>query len=176
MITTILAPTDGSEHARKAVAFASDLASKYHARLILLHALVHGHLAEALADVDKLRSAGRDDAGLLKTIAGMRIEELMAKLGVRDKGKEAPRPVLQHIARQVIKDAEDTARLKGVTNIKSFVEDGDPAQRILEYADKENVDLIVMGSRGLSDVEGLLVGSTSHKVGHLSRCTVISVK
>jgi len=176
VINTVLAPTDGSEHARKAVAFASDLASKYHARLVLLHVLVHGHLAEALADVDTLRTADQGDTGLLRTIGAMRLDDLMAQSRAKGEAKEAPRAVLQHIARQVIKDAEDSARLKGVTNVKSFVEDGEPAQRILEYADKENVDLIVMGSRGLSDLEGLLVGSTSHKVGHLSRCTVISVK
>jgi nucleotide-binding universal stress UspA family protein len=106
----------------------------------------------------------------------MRIDELMERASAEGAGKESPQPVLRHIAHRVIEDAESMARLKGVKNVKSFIEDGDPVQRILEYADKENVDLIVMGSRGLSDVEGLLVGSTSHKVGHLSRCTVVSVK
>jgi nucleotide-binding universal stress UspA family protein len=39
MIKTILVPVDGSEHANKAVAFASDLAQKYDARLIAVHVM-----------------------------------------------------------------------------------------------------------------------------------------
>lgn len=173
MIKTILAPTDGSDHARKAVAFASDLAARYHARLVILHVLVHGHLAEALAAIGKGLAAGKAEGELLRALAGLSVEELLAR---RTTEGEAPRSVLQHIARTVIADAEAVARTRGVTAVSSHVEEGDPAQRILEYADRENADLVVMGSRGLSDVEGLLVGSTSHKVNHLGRCTVITVK
>jgi nucleotide-binding universal stress UspA family protein len=43
---TILAATDGSEHARKAVELASDLAKKYEAKLILIHVLLSGDRAE----------------------------------------------------------------------------------------------------------------------------------
>ena len=38
------------------------------------------------------------------------------------------------------------------------------------------VDAIVIGSRGLSDIKGLFLGSVSHKVGHLAECTCITVK
>jgi len=54
--------------------------------------------------------------------------------------------------------------------------DGDPAQRVLEHAERESVDCIVMGSRGLSDVKGLILGSVSHKVSNRAACTCISVK
>jgi len=58
----------------------------------------------------------------------------------------------------------------------SLIEDGDPAKRIIECAEKENADTIVMGARGLSDIEGLLLGSVSHKIAHLASCTVITVR
>jgi len=48
MLKTILVSTDGSDHAGKAVAFASDLAAKYGAELIILHVLLRGHLPEEL--------------------------------------------------------------------------------------------------------------------------------
>ena len=38
------------------------------------------------------------------------------------------------------------------------------------------VDLIVVGTRGLSDLKGLLMGSVSHKLGQLSKVTCITVK
>jgi nucleotide-binding universal stress UspA family protein len=44
---------------------------------------------------------------------------------------------------------------------------GRAAHEILATADAEDPDLIVMGSRGLSDLKGLLVGSVTHKVLHL---------
>ncbi|MCK9240981.1 universal stress protein [Desulfocurvus sp.] len=47
---------------------------------------------------------------------------------------------------------------------------GDPAGAIVRYAGENGVDLIVMGSRGLSEIEGLLLGSVTHHVLH--RCAV----
>lgn len=42
MTETILVPTDGSDHAVKAISFASDIASKYDVRVVLFHALLVG--------------------------------------------------------------------------------------------------------------------------------------
>ena len=41
---------------------------------------------------------------------------------------------------------------------------GDPAEQIIQFADDEDVDLIVMGSHGLSGVRKFLLGSVSDKV------------
>jgi nucleotide-binding universal stress UspA family protein len=50
-----------------------------------------------------------------------------------------------------------------------------PAHEILKAAEPFQADLIVMGSRGLSDLAGLLVGSVTHKVLHLARTPVLVV-
>ena len=47
---------------------------------------------------------------------------------------------------------------------------------IVDFARDQRADAIVMGSRGLGDVSGLLLGSVSHKVSHLAACTCIMVK
>ena len=57
-----------------------------------------------------------------------------------------------------------------------MTEYGDPAERILDCAKREHVDMIVMGTRGLSDLKGLLMGSVSHKVSHLADCACVTVK
>lgn len=80
------------------------------------------------------------------------------------------------IAKRVVEYAEKVVRSKGVTNVTTAIEDGDPVKRILEYAEKENADAIVMGARGLSDIEGLLLGSVSHKVANLADRTCVTVR
>ena len=42
MFKTIVVATNGSDHARKAVGIASDMAEKYNAKLVLCHVLMHG--------------------------------------------------------------------------------------------------------------------------------------
>ena len=164
MIDTILIPVDGSAASRKAMTFGSDLAARYDARIVLLHVLLRQNLAEGLRGV---RSGGGKALGDLP---------LNKVLGSARAGEAVPREVLDFIARQVVDYAEKIARAKGVANIKSLIEDGDPAKRIIECAEKENADTIVMGARGLSDIEGLLLGSVSHKIAHLASCTVITVR
>ena len=53
--------------------------------------------------------------------------------------------------------------------------EGDPAAGILQAAKEECADLIVMGTRGLTDLAGMFVGSVSHKVIHASPCKILIV-
>ena len=53
---------------------------------------------------------------------------------------------------------------------------GHTAKLIAEGAQEYGADLIVMGSRGLSDLGGMLLGSVTHKVLHLATCPVLVAK
>ena len=53
---------------------------------------------------------------------------------------------------------------------------GDPAETITEYAKEINADLIIMGSRGLGLVRGVLLGSVSTYVLERTKCPVLIVK
>jgi len=53
---------------------------------------------------------------------------------------------------------------------------GRAAREILTRAESEHADLIVMGSRGLSDLAGLVLGSVTHKVLHLAQVPVLVVR
>ena len=55
-------------------------------------------------------------------------------------------------------------------------ESGHPAEQILRVACEEDVDLIVMGSRGLSEWKALLLGSVSDHVIHHAHCSVLIVR
>lgn len=52
---------------------------------------------------------------------------------------------------------------------------GDPAHEILNYAWDTEQQLIIIGSRGLRGVKGMMLGSVSHKVSQLSSCPVLIV-
>ena len=54
--------------------------------------------------------------------------------------------------------------------------EGDPASAIIEVASIRNSDVIVMGSRGLGRLAGLLLGSTSQKVVAHAPCPVLIVR
>lgn len=54
--------------------------------------------------------------------------------------------------------------------------EGPAGSKIPEVAKIEDIDLIVMGSRGVSDFAGLLLGSVAHQVLHKSDCPVFITK
>jgi nucleotide-binding universal stress UspA family protein len=53
---------------------------------------------------------------------------------------------------------------------------GDAASEIIEYVKAHQIDLIVAGSRGLSQMKRLLLGSLSRKLVHYANCSVLIVK
>ena len=59
---------------------------------------------------------------------------------------------------------------------EAFSETGSPAVAILDFATTNSVDMIVMGSRGLGIVKGVLLGSVSQYIVEQARCPVLVVK
>ena len=70
-----------------------------------------------------------------------------------------------------LKDAGVSARGELFSSIY-----GRAARVILEATDEQGAGLLVMGSRGLSDLAGLVLGSVTHKVLHLAHCPVLVVR
>jgi len=67
-------------------------------------------------------------------------------------------------------------RLGDVPGADVVILAGSPAQAILDYADRNGCDLIVMGSRGLGAFRELMVGSVSHNVIQHSPVPVMVMK
>lgn len=78
--------------------------------------------------------------------------------------------------RYLLGSAESISETAGVRRVFKDVLTGDPAERLLEHTKHKEIDLIVLGRRGLGRVSGLLMGSVSLKVNSLAECPVLTVK
>lgn len=75
----------------------------------------------------------------------------------------------------IISKTGEVARTAGVDYACRLLQ-GVPADEIMKTAQEENVDLIVVGSRGLTEVKAFLLGSVSSKVSHRSKCPILIIK
>lgn len=76
---------------------------------------------------------------------------------------------------QILEDATERAKRAGAADIKALSDHGDPAATIVTIAEREGVDLIVVGKRGLGGLSSLLLGSVSRSVVDTARCAVTVV-
>jgi len=60
--------------------------------------------------------------------------------------------------------------------VGGYIEEGDPASKIVSFAEKGSYDHIIMGSRGVSQLRGTAIGSVSHQVIQQAKCRVTLVK
>ncbi len=67
------------------------------------------------------------------------------------------------------------AKKSGVA-LETVIAEGDAAASIAGYAEQGGVDLVVVGSRGLGKFKEMMMGSTSSKVLHQAKCSVMVVK
>lgn len=64
---------------------------------------------------------------------------------------------------------------RDVGEVRSMVRTGDPAEQILAVADDDEIDLVIMGSRGQTGLSRALLGSVASHVLHHATCSVLVV-
>ncbi|MCD5416012.1 universal stress protein, partial [Candidatus Bipolaricaulota bacterium] len=95
----------------------------------------------------------------------------MAEEYYRDVGK----PVALLRGEASLKVTEALAEKQGV-QVKTMIERGRAVETIVKIADEENVDVIVIGARGLTGLDRILLGSVAEKVSALAPCAVLIVR
>lgn len=174
MIRTILAATDGSAPAERAVAVAAEIAGKMDARLVLAHVM-----SAQLVNDDVLQLAEVEHMAERKTtthpnLAGVPSWMTDAMISIA-RAQEAP-GLLQSLAKQVLDRATITARKNGAEDIRRAVEENKPAEKILAIAEREGADLIAVGSRGLGTIREVVLGSVSRRIAQDAACPCLVVK
>lgn len=81
---------------------------------------------------------------------------------------------VEQFGRQVLEEAQKL--LPPTVTRHTFLEKGSPVEVIPEFADAHGYDLIVIGSRGLGTLKGLVMGSVSTHVVHHAPCPVLVVR
>lgn len=148
MFKKIMVPVDGSENSWRTLEIAADLAKKFGSEIVVFNAIhPYDHYALLCVPIDH-GVLGKSDTDL--TIVASRIlhaaEKKLEELGI------------------------------AADKIRCEMEKGHAAEAILDFAEKKEVSVIVIGSRGLSGVKDFFLGGVSSKVSERAKVPVLIVK
>jgi nucleotide-binding universal stress UspA family protein len=146
MFSSILVGTDGSTTAAAAVGEAIVLASTVGARLMIVSAY-----------------------------------EPISELRLREERQSAPADAQWMVNQRedvlaVLEKSRERASAGGVAEIETFARQGDAADAILDIAEEQGCDLIVVGNKGMTGAKRFLLGSVPNKISHHAPCSVLIVR
>ena len=146
MINKILVATDASAASGRAVSFAAQLAVIHEAELLILNVIRDMQLPDELKNAPEFESFSNTRDDLMRQAADRILDE------ARRKAKKA-----------------------GAKKVQTAIGSGDPATSVAGFAKRRKVDLIVVGTRGLSKIKAASIGSVSRKLLDLTdvNCAVI---
>ena len=151
MSKKFLVAVDGSDHGWKALDLATDLAKVSDAEVVILHVISYVPMPEGFqqfAEIEGITAADRT----------FRYH--------RDRT----------IGDAITSEAEARAQKNGLARVTTQVAEGNPADEIVALAKSKRADMLFLGSRGVSDLKGMMMGSVSHKVMHYAPCTCVAVR
>lgn len=147
----VIVPVDGSENALRALTFAASVARMATLELHLVH---------------------------VPPLGPMEMMEVMGYPMVTRRQAEATAAEFDRLREEgsarVFAAARE--RLAADMNVIEAAVPGDPGQAIVVYAERQAPAMIVMGNRGLSNMQGLVMGSVSDKVLRQAACPVTIVR
>lgn len=157
LFAKVLVAVDFSPFCRKALEYASSIADRFGSGIIALHVIDQ--------NVVKVRMSERhpERPFLLAGPSDVREEEL--ELVIAEQREKAYVELQRFLPTRL---AEHSLEMRVLV--------GHPHDRILETADKEAIDLIVMGTHGRTGLSRWVAGSIAERVVRLAPCGVLTVK
>ena len=151
IFSKILIPIDGSTNSMKAIDYAVDLADKYKSELLALHVLY----SQSGFAFHKETVAG--------TITSSSLNDL--NLDAKQEAEKWFKEINEKAEKRKVQ-----IKTEVVFTVISIVEG------ILTYAEKENINLIIIGSKGKSGWKKLIVGSVASGISTYAHCPILIVK
>ena len=152
MINKILVATDASAASNRALEMAAQLAAQHDAELSIIHVIRDMQIPFEIKEIPELES--------------QQIESF----------NEAREKIMRKIAENVLKVAREKVEKNGVKEVHTTIGTGDPATSILDFAKRREIDMIVIGPRGLGKLKGTLLGSVSRKVTNNAETSCLIVR
>jgi nucleotide-binding universal stress UspA family protein len=143
---SIVVGTDGSETAQEAVRQAIDLA--------------------------KLAGATLEIVSAYEPVSAARLREEATEVPKDLQWSVNPRADVD----ATLSEVAAQARTSGVENVRTFARQGDPADAILDVAEEQASDLIIVGNKGMTGAKRFLLGSVPNKVSHHAPCSVLIIR
>ena len=151
LFSKILVPIDGSEPSFHAAHIASNIANKFNSEIIVLYVVVSPSKSEY--------------ANLTGLVTPKQIDMII------ENAKKQARDWFNRIE-DMIKEKNPNIKVSTKVILTGVAVYGE----IIQYAGQENIDLIVIGTRGRSGVKKLLLGSTASGVVTYADCPVLVTK
>ena len=152
MINKILVATDASAASNRALNMAAQFAAQHNAELFIIHVIRDMQIPFEIKEIPEL------EFSTFETFNNAR-EEVMRK-----------------IAENVLNVARKKVEKAGVHKVETTIGTGDPASSILDFAKRRKMDMIVIGTRGLSKLKGTILGSVSRKVANNAETSCLIVR
>jgi universal stress protein A len=156
-IRHILAPTDFSDYSKKALSDALELARTFGAKLSLLHVVEPspylGKFTPPATGEVLLGDLERQTSAALARMLGDLVQQAWAALA------------------RMLQEAQ-----QATMEVTRAVVMGSPSLKIVETAEAEHVDLIVMATHGRTGLSHLLIGSVAERVVRTAPCPVLTIR
>jgi len=152
MINSILVATDASAASNRALKMAVEIAGQHNAELLLVHVIRDMQIPFEIKEIPEL------------------------EFNKFEAFNDAREEVMRKIAETILRSAREKAEKAGADKVKTAIGTGDPATSILGFAKRRKVDMIVLGTRGLSKLKGTILGSVSRKITNNAETSCLIVR
>jgi len=129
---------------------------------------------EAVREAIELAKAVGASIGLVSAyepISGQRL---------REESRQAPEDLQWMVNPREDVDATLRAAAERIQDagvpVETYAREGDPADAILDVAEEQGSDLIVVGNKGMTGAKRFLLGSVPNKVSHHAPCSVLIIR
>lgn len=167
-LETICVTTDFSETAKLALSYAAIFAERFNASVHVLHVL--HELGPGVPSVDYTACCETARSYFAASEPGLPKSEA--------KGADPVRHFLQCLETKIrnrLQELVASSPLAGLPVVIS-IRYGHPVEEICRYAQKNAVDLLVLGAHGRTGVEYFMMGSVAERVVRVSPCPVLTVR